>query len=182
MTTAKLFLAGMYVHLVASVIAPIGILYLGWGSGWNSTNAGLLIAYLAVVGLVQLLGWVSAGAAVSAYRRDAVQRLLSGWRTLKLGAIPFYILNFLWSSFVWGSIVAASRGAFLLLVPIPICVTWLMIVQSGITGWLAIRDLREKGEDIAILHSICQFLPLLDVLSTLLLLRRTGVEDRAGKR
>lgn len=48
MRTAKFFLAGMYVHLILSVIAPIGILYLGWGGrGWNAANGGLLILYLA---------------------------------------------------------------------------------------------------------------------------------------
>nr|WP_325211396.1 DUF6652 family protein [uncultured Oscillibacter sp.] len=173
MKTAKLFLAGIYVHLAFSVAAPIGILYLGWGgAGWNRSNGSLLLAYLLVIGLVQLLGWISAGAAVSAYRRNDMARLLSAWRTLKLGAVPFHILNFLWSVLAWGSIVAASRGVFILLVPIPIGLTWLMIIQSGVTGWLYIRCLRESGEDAAILHSVCQFLPVLDVLSTLLLLRR----------
>ena len=175
MKTAKLFLAGMYVHLLASVAAPIGIVCLGWGgAGWNRSNGTLLLAYLLVIGLVQLLGWVSAGAAVLAYRRNDMARLRSAWRTLKLGAVPFYILNFLWSVLAWGALTAASRGVFLLLVPIPIGLTWLMIVQSGVTGWLAIRCLRESGEDAAILHSVCQFLPVLDVLSTLLLLRRRG--------
>lgn len=172
MKTAKLFLAGMYGHLVLSVIAPIGILYLGWGSGWNRGNGALLLAYLFAVGLVQLLGWASAGAAIRAYRRNETSRLLSGWRTLKLGAIPFFLLNFAWSFFVWGSLAAASRGVLVILIPIPVCVTWLMIVQSGVSGWLAIRCLREEGQDIFILHSTCQFLPVLDVLSTLLLLRR----------
>lgn len=172
MKTAKLFLAGMYVHLALSVTVPIGILYFGWRAGWNRTNAGLLVFYLAMAALVLLLGWISAGAAVSAYRRDALAPLLSAWRTLKLGAIPFYLLNFAWSFFVWGSLVAASRGVFLLLVPIPVCVTWLMIIQSGVSGWLAIRCLRERGDDLLILHTVCQFLPVLDVLSTLLLLRR----------
>lgn len=172
MKTAKLFLAGMYVHLVLSVIAPAGILYLGWGSGWNGANSKLLLFYLAMVGLMQLLGWVSAGAAILAYRRNDTGRLLSGWRTLKLGAIPFYLLNFVWSFFVWGSIVAASRGIFIFLVPIPVCVTWLMVIQSGVSGWLAIRCLREEGQDVFILHTVCQFLPVLDVLSALLLLRR----------
>lgn len=173
MKTAKLFLAGMYVHLVLSVAAPIGILYLGWGgSGWGRSNGMLLLAYLLAIALVQLLGWVSVGASIFAYRQNDMARLLSGWRTLKLGAIPFYMLNFLWSSLAWGAIVAASRGIFLLLIPIPIGVTWLMVIQSGFTGWLYIRCLRESGEDAAILHSVCQFLPVLDVLSTLLLLRR----------
>ena len=173
MKTAKLFLAGMYIHLVLSVAAPIGILYLGWGgAGWGRSNSMLLLVYLLAIGMVQLLGWISVGAAVSAYRRNDMACLLSGWRTLKLGAIPFYILNFLWSVLAWGAIAAASRGIFRLLVPIPIGITWLMVIQSGFTGWLYIRCLRESVEDAAVLHSVCQFLPVLDVLSTLLLLRR----------
>lgn len=103
MKTARLFLAGMYPHLVLSIAAPIGILYLGWGgAGWNRSNGSLLLAYLLAVGLVQLLGWISAGASIRAYRRNDMARLLSGWRTLKLGAIPFHILNFLWSVLAWG--------------------------------------------------------------------------------
>lgn len=173
MKTAKLFLAGMYLHLVLSVAAPIGILYLGWGgAGWNRSNGSLLLVYLLAIGLVQLLGWISVGASIRAYRRNDMARLLSGWRTLKLGAIPFHILNVLWSVLAWGALVAASRGIFILLVPIPICLTWLMIIQSGVTGWLYIRCLREAGEDAAVLHSVCQFIPVVDVLSTFLLLRR----------
>ena len=173
MKTAKLFLAGMYVHLLLSAAAPIGILYLGWEKkGWNRSNAALLLSFLLMTGLVQLLGWIHAGASISAYRRNDMARLRSGWRTLKLGAVPFYILNFIWSSLAWGALVAASRGTLLPLVPIPIGVTWLMVIQSGVTGWLYIRCLRESGEDAAILHSVCQFIPVLDVLSTLLLLRR----------
>lgn len=173
MKTARLFLAGMYLHLALSVAAPIGILYLGWGGkGWNHANACLLLFFLAAVLLVQILGWVSVGAAILAYRRNETGRLRSALRTLKLGAVPFYLLNFLWSVFAWGTIVAASRGIFILLVPIPICFTWLLVIQSGVTGWLYIRCLREAGEDAAVLHSVCQFLPVLDVVSTLLLLRR----------
>lgn len=55
-----------------------------------------------MTGLVQLLGWIHAGASISAYRRNDMARLRSGWRTLKLGAVPFYILNFIWSSLAWG--------------------------------------------------------------------------------
>ena len=68
MRTAKLFLAGMYLHLLLSVVTPVGILYLGWaGAGWNRFNGGLLLFYLAMLLLVQLLGWSSAGASILAY-------------------------------------------------------------------------------------------------------------------
>lgn len=173
MRTAKLFLAGMYLHLLLSVVTPVGILYLGWaGAGWNRFNGGLLLFYLAMLLLVQLLGWSSAGASILAYRRSRTDRLLAAWRTLKLGSVPFYLVNFLWSFLVWGALTAASRGIFLLLVPIPVCVTWLLIIQSGITGWLAVRSLREEGANLSGLWSTCQFLPVLDVLTALALLRR----------
>lgn len=175
MRTAKLFLAGMYLHLALSVVTPIGILCLGWnGAGWTRWNMGLLLFYLAMLVLVQILGWVSAGAAIRAYRHNWTDRLLAAWRTLKVGAVPFYILNLLWSFLVWGALTAASRGVFLLLVPIPVGFTWLLVIESGVTGWLAVRSLREEGRNLSGLWSACQFLPVLDVLTALVLLRRAG--------
>lgn len=118
MKTAKLFLAGMYLHLIMSIAAPIGILYLGRG-GWNRSNGTLLLAYLLVIGLVQLLGWISAGAAVSAYRRNDTARLLSAWKTLKLGAVPFHLLNFLWSVLAWGALVGPPGASSCCWSPFP---------------------------------------------------------------
>lgn len=174
MRSAKLFLTGMYVYLVFSVAVPIGILYLGWGRGWKDGPASLLIFYIGVLLLLQLLGWVSVGGSILAYRRWQTDRLLRAWRLLKLASIPFYLLNFGWSVLVWWALTAASRGLFFLLIPIPMGITWFMIIQSGVTGWLAIRALREEGDDVFILHSAAQFLPVLDAVSTLLLLRRTA--------
>ncbi len=172
MRSAKLFLLGLYVHLALSVAAPIGILYLGWGVGWNDANARLAVFYLVMIVVVQTLGWVSAAMAALAYRRGRTERLLSAWRTLKLGTVPFYVLNFLWSVLVWGAVTAASRGVFLLLAPVPVVITCLPVVQSGVTGWLSIRSLREEGRELSVVHSVCQFVPVLDVIDTLVLLRR----------
>lgn len=171
MRSAKLFVLGLYVHLALSVVTPIGILYLGWGEGWNDANARLAVFYLVMVFAVQALGWVSAAMAALAYRKGRTERLLAAWRTLKFGTVPFYALNFLWSVLVWGAFTAASRGVFLLLVPIPVFITCLSVVQSGVTGWLSIRSLREEGRELSVVHSVLQFLPVLDVLDTLVLLR-----------
>ena len=168
MRTAKLFLAGMYVHLALSIAVPIAVLRLGSSSG------KLLVFYALAVLAVHILGWVSVGGSILTYRRWQNGRLLSGWRLLKLGAVPFHIVNFFWSALVWWALTAASRGLFFLLIPIPIGVTGLFILQSGVTGWLAVRALREEGEDVFILHSAAQFCPVLDVVSTLLLLRRSA--------
>lgn len=172
MKAAKIFLAGMYLHLIFSIIAPTGILYIGWNVGWTASNFALLAVYILVVCAVHILGWVSVAAAVHAAGNQEWDLLQDGWRTLKIRSIPFYVLNFLWSFFVWFCLVGASRGVMLVFVPIPIAITWLMIIQSGIYGILLIHALRRQGERVSRLHTLCQLLPVLDVLSTWIMLRR----------
>lgn len=177
MKAAKLFLTGMYLHLLFSVLTPVGILYTGWNVGWTPLNVALLVIYILAVGLVQILGWVSVAAAVRAAGEQDWDRLQEGWRLLKFRSIPFHILNFLWSVFAWFCLVTASRGVLLVLVPVPIAVTWLMIVQSGVYGVLIVRALRRQGERVSGLHTLCQLLPVLDVLSTWIMLRRIRISS-----
>ncbi len=179
MRAAKRFLAGMYLHLLFSIAAPVGILYIGWNVGWTVLNVALLVVYIIVVILVQILGWLSAAAAVRAAGEQDWKSLQNGWRTLKIQSIPFHILNFIWSFFVWFCLAGASRGVMLVFVPIPIAVTWMMVLQSGIYGILLIRALRRQGEQVSRLHTLFQILPLLDVLSTWIMLRRIRISSAA---
>ena len=179
MRAAKLFLAGMYVQLLFSVAAPVGILYIGWNVGWTVSNIVLLAVYLLVIVLVQVLGWISVAAAVRAANEQDWEQLQSGWRTLKIRSIPFHILNFLWSGFVWFCLITASRGVMTVFVPVPIAVTWLLVVQSGIYGILFIRALRRQGERVFRLHTFCQVIPVLDVASTWMMFRRIRVSSVA---
>lgn len=175
MKTAKIFLAGMYLHLVLSVATPIGILALCLESGWNAAGLGLLAFYLLMIVLVQIWGWITVSRAVAAYRRGRSAALWQGWRLLKLGSIPFYILNFLWSCLVWFILVGASRGILFLLVPIPVCITGLMVVQTGCVGACCLKILRSQAEGTRRVHGIhylLQLLPVLDVISTLVVLKR----------
>ena len=136
MKSAKCFLAGMYLHLALSVAVPIGVpLLAGRENGWNSLCTGLLLLYLAAVLLVQLAGWACAVSAWRAARRGEAGLLRTWWLFLKLCSIPFYILNFLWSVFVWGLFIMASRGILFALLPIPVGFTCLTVVQaSSISG------------------------------------------------
>ena len=162
MKSAKCFLAGMYLHLALSVAVPIGVpLLAGREDGWNSLCTGLLLLYLAVMLLVQLAGWACAVSAWRAARRGEAGLL----RT-------FYILNFLWSVFVWGLFIMASRGILFALLPIPVGFTCLTVVQTGLVGLFYLRTVRRQGVPVSGVHALCQFLPVLDILSTLRLARR----------
>lgn len=173
MKTARLFLAGMYLHLALSVAVPVGIpLLAGQGDGWNGLCTGLLLLYLTAVLLVQLAGWACALSARRAAKRGEEDLLRTWWLFLKLCSIPFYILNVLWSLFVWGLFLLASRGILLALLPVSFAVTCLMAVPTGLVGLSYLRLQKRQGRPVSGLHTVCQLLPVLDVISTLLLVRR----------
>lgn len=174
MKTARIFLAGMYLHLLFSVLVFLGILVYA-ANGWNKSSVLILILYLLAIGFVQITGWIYVGAALKAYGAGEIEKLKKGWKILKLGSIPFYILNFLYSLFVWFLLVGASRGLFFLLVPIPVFITSIMILQSGIAGVCYVKYLRDNAQEKpSSFHFVFQLLSVLDIISTILLLKKYG--------
>lgn len=172
--SAKLFLSGMYLHLLLSFAVPMGIMHL-CSDGWNSAGIGLLVFYAVMICAVNISGWVCAGMAIYAYRRGKSEELRRSLKLLKLGSIPFYLLNFAYSFAVWGLLVGASRGMMFFLVPIPVFITCLMIFQSGCVGICYVKCLRnqpENGLKPSGVHYIMQLVSVLDIISTAVILRK----------
>lgn len=169
--SAKIFLIGMYLHLILSIAVPAGILYFSDG-GWNGIGIGLLVFYLLMIAAVQITGWVCVAMGVIACRRNKAAELRQSWKLLKLWSIPFYVLNFIYSYLAWFVLVGASRGILLILVPIPIMLTCLMVVQSGCVGVCYILLLRKRdGYRPSGIHYVLQLLSVVDVISTIILLK-----------
>lgn len=178
MRSAKVFLAGMYVHLVLSILIPVIVLFF-FKDGWNTLGIGPVLFYFTMILAVQITGWVCVGMAANAYRLNRTECLRSSWKLLKLYGIPFYVLNFLYSFFAWFILIGASRGIMIILVPIPIIITCLMILQSGCVGIYYIMHLRKTSDDGSKpsgIHYLLQLLGVLDVISTIFLLHRYGRE------
>lgn len=168
MKSPKLFLAGMYLHLALSVAVPAVVLFAG---EWTALGEGLFVFYLVFIGLLQIIGWGTVAMAARAAGKGETGRLMKAWALLKLGSIPFFVLNFLYSAVVWFLIVAASRGIFLILLPIPIAITCFLILETGCVGCFAIKVLRRQPPPVpGKLHYLLQLLPVADVISTLVLL------------
>lgn len=160
----------MYLHLALSVAVPLAILFAG---EWTAFGEGLFAFYLFFIGASQLLGWVAVAMAARAGGKGETDRVFRAWRLLKLGSVPFFVLNFLYSVAVWFLIVAASRGIFLIFVPIPIAITCFFILETGCVGCVAVKALRRQPPPVpGKLHYFLQLLPVADVVSTLLLLHR----------
>lgn len=133
----------------------------------------LAISFIAV----QVVGCLSAASAVKMYIRSEYDPLKKSWSLLKLKTIPFYIFNFIYGLIYTIVLIGASRGlAVIAVIPIllPIWYTCAFIVQSGFFGAANVAVLRKKYCDsISLIHYVLQFIPVLDVLSTIILLRKT---------
>lgn len=145
----------------------------------------MLLAHLGAAVLVQALGWVCIWCAWQAYYQGKGDALRRTWKLLKLGAVPFYVLNFLWSGFCWLMLVGASRGLMIFFVPIPIIFTCLLVLQSGCVAHRYLRWLIERPggqQGITSFLTFLQFVPVLDILSTVLLLKLTAAEEQERER
>ena len=180
MKSAKLFLAAMYLHLALSVVVPLAVLLAG---EWTAFGEGLFVFYLFFIGASQILGWVAVAMTARAGGRGETDRVLRAWRLLKLGSIPFFVMNFLYSLAVWFVIVAASRGIFLIFVPIPVAITCFFILETGCVGCIAVKALRRQPPPVpGKVHYFLQLLPVADVISTLVLLRRQKARTTSQSR
>lgn len=174
MKSAKLFLWGMYFHLILSMLVPFGMLYL-LNRERETLASWLFLLYLAMIAMLHILGWICVAMAVVTYRQKQTAKLRHGWKLLKLWPIPFYVLNFLYSCFIWFILVGASRGILIFWVPIPIFITYVLIFQSGCVGICNIMYLRKQPENFGKpggIHYVLQLVPILDVVSTVMIMRK----------
>ncbi|MCI8400032.1 MAG: hypothetical protein HFF90_11660 [Oscillibacter sp.] len=178
MKTARLFIAALYLHLALSIAAPVGILILNWQREEFSEGGKLLVlSWLAGTVLAVVLGWICAVMGFVARHQRHMGRLVSGWRLLKMKTIPFYVLYFVWSGVVCGALIISSRGALLPLLLIPAGLVCLFVFQSGCLGLALVHTMRRHGDGPSLFHYPGQILPVLDVVSTLFLMRSLHVDN-----
>ena len=169
MICAGIFLAWMYLHLACSMAFPVALLVVG---EWNNFTWSLFLCYLAEIALLHIWGWVTVALAVVARRKENAKKLQTAWVLLKLGSVPFFLVNFAYSCVVWFIIVVGSRGILGLLLPIPVAVTCLMILQTGCVGCCQVGLLRRRMPSLGGKHYLFQLIPVADVIDTLYLLKR----------
>ena len=172
--TSKAFLITMYLHLVLSVATPVVVVVSGQYRQLEQLGFALFVIYMAELVLLPVLGFVTAGAGIAHCRRGEGAQLEKGWLLLKFGSVPFYLLNFLVCCVAMVLLIGASRGLLVFLLPIPVGYTCLLVAQSGCLGACLLYLLRKQEKKPSPLHYVFQFLPLLDFISGLVLLKKYG--------
>ena len=154
MKTARLFIAALYLHLALSIAAPVGILILNWQREEFSEGGKLLVlSWLAGTVLAVVLGWICAVMGFVARHQRHMGRLVSG------------------------ALIISSRGALLPLLLIPAGLVCLFVFQSGCLGLALVHTMRRHGDGPSLFHYPGQILPVLDVVSTLFLMRSLHVDN-----
>ena len=168
MRSAKVFLAWCYLHLLLSFLVPVVLLL---RRAWTGLTAGLFFLYLLQAAGLWVMGWAMAVCSARVRGRGEEALLRKSRVLVKLGGLPFQIVNAAYTVFAWLMLIGASRGIMLILVPIPVLYTYGLIVQGGAVGGNWVRCLRRQREDApGRIHYLMQMLPVLDILSTAVLL------------
>lgn len=175
MKTARACLIVMYLYIILSVAAPVVVVVSGQYHELEMLGFGLLWGYLASMVLLQILSFSAAGVGFWLCRKGEGEKLAKGWKLLKFGSVPFYLLNFMVCFLEMALLIGASRGLLLIALPIPVTYTCLLIAQSGCLGACLVFLLRRQREQKpSPLHYVLQFLPVLDFISALVLLQKYG--------
>ena len=124
---------------------------------------------------VTVLGLMSVIKAFRTFNKSA-EDCVRGMLIHKTRMIAFFVINMVWDVFFSLFLLAASRGTFILFMPIVWTVmvyfTWITLIPGGVWGIQAARaSVKEKGmsKPQAVLHGILQFVFMVDVLDCLYL-------------
>lgn len=186
MKSVKNMLLGLYINLFIIILLLASLL-----GGLTKNDKGNLIIYLLIAGGIisgisnAVFAVKNAINACKLYKNREYNSMRKYMKVLKLGAIPYFILNFLLNFFLFSILVLGSRGILLvtpmpLLFLFPIFFTYLTVVftSSYGIGFAAIVN-KEKGlkKRKLVFRILLQSCFILDVLSTIILLIKYKVKE-----
>lgn len=144
--------------------------------------AGFFVFVLLYLMASFTLGVLNIAQSFRKYAQGADVYCLNAMLVLKYGLVIYFVLNFVVYAFFVLLVVAASRGTILFAVPLYPAIgaiffliiggTWVGLLPGAFYGLHTVRFARAQGKlssKAAILHSILQFIFLLDVLDALYL-------------
>lgn len=166
-----------FVMLHLQLVLPLALLVIEGVTSEKLTVISYITSALGVLFFiaVQVIGWMCAVLAVKMFMQSQTEQLSKAWVLLKIKTVPFYILNFAVCFMVGFGLTLATAGFLSFIIIIMIIYTCTFIVQSGFFGAANIILLRRKygKEQISAIHYLLQFISVFDVISTIILLRKT---------
>lgn len=173
-------LIGLYVNLFLIVFFWICLF---WGlmkddTGWEQLT---IIIFLVISGIINIVfAIINIINAIKLFKNKEFDFLRKYMKKIKLRAIPYFILNFIFFFLLFMLFAAATRGIMLatpfpLLFLIPVFFTYLSVIFTSSYGIGYVAFLYKEGKiktSKLIIHIILQLCFVLDVLDTIILLKK----------
>ncbi len=174
MKAAKVFLILQYICLAGMTAVPLlisSVISQEVKSSVPSLAKVLLLTLIAVLLIAALIIEISASrSAARQIKKGNKETALRIWRQLKLISIPFYAACFL----IYIISAPLCFPLSLITVPLSFLFCWVMIIISGISGIKIIKSLKAGNVKISPVHFALQVLPVADVISTVILKKKTA--------
>lgn len=178
-------LIGLYVNLFAIILLIVSLLYGAIKSNMGKGTKWILIG-LVVISIVSnvIFAIINVVNTCLLYKNKEYNSLRKSMKTLKLGTIPYFILNFIFYFLLAVLFFMASRGIIIftpvpLLLILPVFFTYLTVLFTSCygIGFIAIAYKEKKLDGVKlIIHVLCQICFILDVVSTIILLSKYKAE------
>jgi hypothetical protein len=174
-------LAGLYVNFILVILLLVSLVSGLINNSMGDWKQWLIISLLIITSILNtLFAVINIKNAIQMVKRNEYKSLRKSMKVLKLGAIPYFIINFLIYLMLFLLLFAASRGIILfspipLMFLIPITFTYLTVLftSSYGIGYVVIigKEKRLKKSKLLI-HILMQLCFVLDIFSTIVLLRK----------
>ena len=178
-------LIGLYANLFSIIFLIVGLLRGAIKRNMGSLTKGLLIGLAIITSVLCLiLAIINIINTCSLYKNKDYNSLRKSMKTLKLGMIPYFILNFLFYLLLALLFFAASRGMIIftpipILLLVPVFFTYLTVLFTSCygMGFIAIINKENRiNSGKMIIHILFQLCFVLDVISTIILLNKYKAE------
>jgi hypothetical protein len=180
-------LLGLYVNLFLIILLIVNLLNGLTKNNMSNLMQRMLIAVVVVSGVSNAIFAIkNVINTCRLYKSGDYNSLRKHMKMLKLGTIPYFILNFILYFLLFLLFFAASRGLIIftpipLLLLLPIFFTYLTVLFTSCygIGFIAIinKENNTKSGNL-IVHVLLQLCFVLDVVSTIILLTKYKVKPR----
>lgn len=166
----------IYLSLLVPITYIAGAVLMLFNEGLGKYYNHLLIV-TGAVGLVIMVFFIvlfvrNAISAARLFGKNDTGGLLKTSLFVKLSLIPYFVVNFILNALIFTALAAASRGIGIILVPIPVFLTYCILLSTSIYSIALVLSLGRNGKlgkRQTILHFILQICFVLDILGILLL-------------
>ena len=111
------------------------------------------------------------------FKNNDSRKLLKKMRRIKIGLIPFWVINFLAYIPICTILIVAGHGFGFLIVPIFIFASYIVLLLTSIFSILYLLNLRKNGiiqNKNLIIHTLLQLLFVFDIVDTIYIIKKWG--------